>query len=131
MPNAYYWWLGGREGGQKSQKPAYVIHGCPHSRLLHAVIWQVFFFKHCKIEFQTYVVWHWLAKTSVSSPKRGRGDCSQKNLLIEGAVHKLLTCKLFFFIDTYLFLTSFWQIKHQNCAENKCDVVIFVLYFTF
>ena len=28
MPNAYYWWQGGREGGQKSQKPAYVIHGC-------------------------------------------------------------------------------------------------------
>ena len=28
MPNAYYWWQGGREGGQKSKKPAYVIHGC-------------------------------------------------------------------------------------------------------
>ena len=28
MPNAYFWWQGGREGGQKSQKPAYVIHGC-------------------------------------------------------------------------------------------------------
>ena len=28
MPNAYYWWQGGREGGQESQKPAYVIHGC-------------------------------------------------------------------------------------------------------
>ena len=28
MPNAYYWWQEGREGGQKSQKPAYVIHGC-------------------------------------------------------------------------------------------------------
>ena len=28
MPNAYYWLQGGREGGQKSQKPAYVIYGC-------------------------------------------------------------------------------------------------------
>ena len=28
MPNAYYWLQGGREGGQKSQKPAYVTHGC-------------------------------------------------------------------------------------------------------
>ena len=32
MPNAYYWWQGGREGGQKSQKPAYVIHGCSLTR---------------------------------------------------------------------------------------------------
>ena len=28
MPNAYVWWQGGREGGQKSPKHAYVIHGC-------------------------------------------------------------------------------------------------------
>ena len=28
MPNAYVWWQGGREGGQKSQKHAYVIQGC-------------------------------------------------------------------------------------------------------
>ena len=34
MPNAYYWWQGGREGGQKSQKPAYVIHGCSLMKLI-------------------------------------------------------------------------------------------------
>ena len=28
MQNAYYWLQEGREGGQNSQKPAYVIHGC-------------------------------------------------------------------------------------------------------
>ena len=28
MPNAYVWWQGGGEGGQKSPKHAYVIHGC-------------------------------------------------------------------------------------------------------
>ena len=28
MPNAYVWLQGGREGGQKSPKDAYVIHGC-------------------------------------------------------------------------------------------------------
>ena len=28
MPNAYVCLQGGREGGQKSTKPAYVIHGC-------------------------------------------------------------------------------------------------------
>ena len=32
MPNAYYWLQGGREGGQNSQKPAYVIHGCSLSK---------------------------------------------------------------------------------------------------
>ena len=35
MPNAYYWWQGGREGGQKSQKPAYVIHGCSLEDIFH------------------------------------------------------------------------------------------------
>ena len=28
MPNAYFWLQGGEGGGQKFQKPAYVIHGC-------------------------------------------------------------------------------------------------------
>ena len=34
MPNAYVWWQGGREGGQKSPKHAYVIHGCSLSRYI-------------------------------------------------------------------------------------------------
>ena len=29
----YYWLQEGREGGQKSQKPAYVIHGCSLAKL--------------------------------------------------------------------------------------------------
>ena len=34
MPNAYVWLPGGREGGQKCPKDAYVIHGCSLSPIL-------------------------------------------------------------------------------------------------
>ena len=37
MPNAYYSLQGGREGGQKSKKPAYVIHGCSLSNFIFRV----------------------------------------------------------------------------------------------
>ena len=41
MPNAYYWLQGGREGGQNSQKPAYVIHGCSLTLVLNIISNQI------------------------------------------------------------------------------------------
>ena len=111
MPNAYYWWQGGREGGQKSQKPAYVIHGCSLDQFkkLESL--------YCKLHRGKLFMWHHLvAKCKNEKPsKLHQKQFWIPNKVLNSTSHKSMKNKLIVFSITDHYAPQ----SYQFCMNIK------------